>query len=569
MAKFHDALETSDQPKVNGADAPIETLAVPVFKPTKMFYAAMSMLGVLTLTVALDATALAVALPIIAKELEGTSLQAFWTSTGYLLTGAVFQPVVGGISTLFGRLEILTISIVLFLAGCLGSALANNLTTMLILRAVQGAGGGGVVVMSEILVCDMVPLRQRGEWFGMLSGVYAIGTVLGPIVGGLFAQHVTWRWIFYINLPFIGISLALVPFAVKYKKQTEPLAARLKRVDYVGSLLAIGSATAFILGISWGGVQYSWSAYQTILPIVLGVVGSVGFFFYEEYVPAEPIVPTKVFKNLNCSASYVNTIIHSIVVLCLVFYLPLYYQGVKGYNTTITGVALFPETFTVAPAAVIIGIAIGKVGKFMWAVWSGWLLSVLGLGVMWLLDVDTTVVQWVFLNLTVGVGTGFLYPAHQFSIQAATEDRYLAPAVSMWSFFRTVGQALGVAIGGVILQNQLQDNISSYPPVAENATAYSHEASSLAAALRLMSPSQGRSDLKQAYADSLKVVWVTLCGIAALGFCISLLVKDYPLDRFLPADTPKTDPASVSGSSSDVDLTEKQVVVPDGVSKMV
>lgn len=373
------------------------------------------------------------------------------------------------------------------------------------------------------------------------------------------------RWIFYINLPFIAISLALVPFAVKYKKQTEPLSARLKRVDYIGSLLAIGSATAFILGISWGGVRYSWSSYQTILPIILGVVGSVGFFFYEEYVPVEPIVPTKVFKNLNCSASYVNTIIHSILVLCLVFYLPLYYEGVKGYNTTITGVALFPETFTVAPAAVIVGIAIGKVGKFMWAVWSGWLLSILGLGVMWLLDVDTTVVQWIFLNLTAGVGTGFLYPAHQFSIQAATEDQYLAPAVSMWSFFRTVGQALGVAIGGVILQNQLYKNISTYPTISGNANAYSHDASSLAAAMRLMPPSQGRSELKQAYADSLKVIWVTLCGIATVGFCISLLVKDYPLDRFLP-DEPK---ATVSGSSSDEDVTEKQTVMPDSVNKIV
>lgn len=332
--------------------------------------------------------------------------------------------------------------------------------------------------------------------------------------------------------------------------------SRLKRVDYGGCVLAIGSATSFILGISWGGVQYAWSEWQTILPIVLGIVGCVVFFFYEEHVAVEPIVPTGVFKNLNCSASYINTIIHGIIVLSLVYYLPLYYEGVRGYNTTITGVALFPETFTVAPAAVIIGIVIGKVGKFRWAVWSGWLISILGLGILWLLDVDTTIVEWVFLNLIAGVGTGFLYPAHQFSIQAATPDENLAPAVSMWSFFRSVGQTLGVAVGGVILQNQLLHNIRGYPNLAANAIEYSHNASALATMLRNMPPSQDRADLKQAYADSLKVIWATMCGLAALGLLVSLVVKDYPLDRLLPAEPTASD-KQPSESSSESDLSEK------------
>ena len=344
---------------------------------------------------------------------------------------------------------------------------------------------------------------------------------------------------------------------------------RVKRVDFIGCILAVGSATAFILGISWGGVQYSWSSYQTLLPILLGVVGSVGFFLYEEYMAAEPIVPTRVFKNLNSSASYINTVLHGIIVLSLVFYLPLYYEGVKGYNTTITGVALFPETFTVAPAAVIVGVAIGKVGSFRWAVWSGWLMCILGLGIMWLLDVDTSVVKWIFLNLTAGIGTGFLYPAHQFSIQSATADADLAPAVSMWSFFRSVGQTLGVAVGGVILQNQLKHNIASYASVAQHADAYSQAASALATTLRDMPPSQARADLKSAYADSLKVIWVTMCGLSALGFFISLVVKDYPLDRFLPPGNDNGDKAQSLPSSSDVNRTEKTQPGADEANKMV
>ena len=361
--------------------------------------------------------------------------------------------------------------------------------------------------------------------------------------------------------------MVIVPFAIKRKTPTQPLIARIKRVDYGGCILVIAAATSFILGVAWGGVQYPWSSYQTVVPIVLGIVGCVAFFLYEEYVAVEPIVPTMVFKNMNCSASYINTVLHGIIVLSLVFYLPLYYEGVKGYSTTITGVALFPETFTVAPAAVIVGIVIGKVGTFRWAVWSGWLFCILGLGVMWLLDVDTSIVKWIFLNLTAGIGTGFLYPAHQFSIQAATADEHLAPAVSMWSFFRTVGQTLGVAVGGVILQNQMKHNIATYPSISSNAAAYSHDAAALAAALRDMAPSLLRANLRSAYADSLKVIWVTMCGLSALGFAIGLVVKDYPLDRFLPpqADAEATEAVKLpSQSSSGTSLTEKPTPASNG-----
>ncbi|KAH6672347.1 major facilitator superfamily domain-containing protein [Halenospora varia] len=505
------------------------------FKPSTAFYLAMTTLALLTFIVALDATALAVALPNIAEEIHGSGLQAFWAGTAFMLCCAVFQPVIGAFSTIFGRRALMTGAVIFFLAGCLGCALAKNFNTILICRAIQGAGGGGIVVMTEIVVCDMIPLRLRGEWFGLLSGMYAIGTVLGPIVGGAFAQHVTWRWIFWINLPFIGVALVLVPICIRLKVVPTSLLDKLKRIDWIGSLIFIGSATGFIMGISWGGVQYAWSSWHTIVPIVVGFCGFIGFYFYEDMVAVEPIVPTSIFKNTNIVAAYIDTVIHSLIVLSLVYYLPLYYEGVKGFNTTITGVAVFPETFTVAPAAVIVGIVIGKIGSFRWAVWSGWAITILGLGVLYLMDVHTSTVSWIFLNLTAGIGTGFLYPAMQFSIQSACADEDLASAVSMYSFFRALGQTLGVAVGGVILQNQLVIKIRAYPQLAAKAVAYSQDATALATMLKNMPAGQDKSDLMQAYADSLKVVWIVMCGLAGLGFFISLLIKDYPLDRFVPA----------------------------------
>jgi MFS family permease len=287
-----------------------------------------------------------------------------------------------------------------------------------------------------------------------------------------------------------------------------------------------------MMGISSGGVQYAWPSWHIIVPIVIGLLGFVGFYFYEELVAVEPIVPTRIFKTRNAMAGYLNTILHNMIVLTLVYFLPLYYQGVKGYNTTITGVAVFPETFTVAPVAVIAGVLIGKFGDFRWAVWFGWTVTILGMGILYLLNVNTSTVAWIFLNLVPGIGTGALYPALQFSIQSACADKDLAAAVSMYSFFRSLGQTLGVAIGGIVLQNQLVIKIRAYPNLAAQAVEYGRDASGLARILNAMPQGQNKIDLVQAYADSLKVVWVVMCGLAGLGLLASLLIQDYPLDRF-------------------------------------
>lgn len=447
----------------------------------------------------------------------------------------------------------MTAAVLLFLGGTIACGLAQNFTVILAGRAIQGAGGGGIVVVTEIVVCDLIPLRDRGTWFGVLSSMYAVGTVFGPMIGGALTANLSWvsfpcsflkhnrlialqRWVFWINLPFIGISLVMTPLFLKTQVVPSSLAQKLARIDWGGAAIFIGSAIGFIMAISWGGVQYAWTSYQTLLPLILGMAGFVAFYFYEEYVPAEPMIHMGIFKVRNATAAYTDTILLNILVLALVYYLPLYYQGVKGFNTIITGVAVFPETLTVAPASVIIGTAISKIGTYKWAVWLGWLVSILGLGILYLLDVNTTTVQWIFINIAAGVGTGILYPALQFAVQAPMSDEDLPSAVAMFSFFRALGQTLGIAIGGTIVQNELYTKISAHPELAPMAAAYSKDASALAQIIWTMPEGAARTDLIQAYADALKVVWVVMCGLAGLGFLIGLLIRDYPLDRLLAGE---------------------------------
>ena len=341
------------------------------------------------------------------------------------------------------------------------------------------------------------------------------------------------RWIFYINLPFVGIGIILVPLFIRLEVFPSTLRSKLARLDLIGSVLFIASSTSFLIPLSWGGVQYPWGSYHTLVPLILGAAGLVGFYFYEEHVSTEPVIRMIIFKNRNAAIAYSGDVIQSVVVFALLYYLPLYYEGIKGLSATTSGVALFPETFTVAPAAVVVGAAITKTGRYRWAVWSGWAITVLGLGILYLLDVNTSTVQWIFLNLCAGLGTGFLYPALAFTLQSATSDEDMAFGVAMFSVLRVAGQALGVAIGGVIFQNQMQRNLRGYPELASQAVDLSKDASALAQIIQGMPLGQTRTDLSQAYADALKVIWAVMCGLSALGLLSSLFVRELSLDRLL------------------------------------
>ena len=222
--------------------------------------------------------------------------------------------------------------------------------------------------------------------------------------------------------------------------------------------------------------------------------------------------------------------------MALVYYLPLYYQAAQGYGTTITGVAVFPETFTVAPAAIVAGTIISKVGSFRWALWSGFTITVSGLGIMYLLGPQTSIPVWIFINIVPGLGTGMLYPALQYAVQSSASDEDTASAVSMWSFFRALGQSLGVAVGGTVLQNQLYSKYVADSALAPKAAEYAADASALAQIIFDMPASDPeKRPLVQGYADALDVLWIVLCGLAAFGLLLSLIVRRMSLDReFMP-----------------------------------
>jgi hypothetical protein len=225
------------------------------------------------------------------------------------------------------------------------------------------------------------------------------------------------------------------------------------------------------------------------------------------------------------------TVFHGIILWSLVYFLTLYYQGVKLYSPITSAIAVLPETLTVAPAGMAVGIIAARTGHYRWSVWLGWALTTAGAGLLWLLQPHTSVAAWVFINLPIGVGTGMLFPAMGLAIQAASEPRFNGEASAFYSFLRGVGQSIGVAISGVIFQNVFKRKLSALPAFAALANEYSRDATSVVDIIKAMPPGTDKSDLIQAYADSLRIIWISLLAFAALGMFMGGTVKGYTLDQ--------------------------------------
>ena len=257
----------------------------------------------------------------------------------------------------------------------------------------------------------------------------------------------------------------------------------------------------------------------------------IAFVLFELFMTKEALIPLHIFKYRNAWINYFGSLIQGIILWCLLYYLPLYYEAVKGYTPLIVGVACFPETFTVTPASIIVGVVASKTGRYRWAIWSGWVLSTLGMGLLCLLSPDTSIAAWIFLNLLAGLGLGLLFSSMNLAIQSATPQKDVAFAAAMYIFMRSLGQGIGVAVGGIIFENQFAIKLSAYPSLTGNVTDLAQDASGLVQVIKSMpdtSPERGM--IVNAYADALKIVWAVMAGLAFVAMVMSAWIEGLSLD---------------------------------------
>ena len=394
-----------------------------------------------------------------------------------------------------------------------------------------------MTTLFEILITDLVPLRERGKWFGFQSLTWAIGSVTGPLIGGAFAQEASWRWIFWINLPFCGLGFLTLPFCLRLQHPPGRLASKLLRFDWIGAFFLTASTTSFLMPVSWGGVMFAWSSFRTLVPLILGFFGVFIFIIYETYIAKNPLIPLSIFRTRTAAVNYIGTLVHGICLWCGLYYLPLYYEAVKGYAPIIVGIAMFPETFTIAPLSILVGIAVSITGRFRWSIWSGWSLTVLGWGLLYLLGPGTSIPAFVFLNLVPGFGMGLLFASMNLATQAAATEKHVGSAAAMYIFMRSLGQGIGVAVGGVVFQSRFAIELQEYPELAKNATALAKDASGLVQVIKAMPEgAAGRVAIVNAYADALKIVWVVMAGLAGVALLLSFLTKGLDLNAGMESE---------------------------------
>ncbi|KAF5562796.1 multidrug transporter [Fusarium napiforme] len=473
------------------------------------FYGAFGTLCLVTFIIALDSTIICVALPTIAEDVGATAIEAFWCGTSFLLASTVVQPPVASLSHIFSRRSALLASLTVFVAGSIMAALARNIAVLLGGRTLQGLGSGGILALTYVIATDLVSLRERGKWFGLISLNWAIGSILGPLIGGALVE-VSWPRLFWINLPFCGIAYLAIPITMRIKRREEPsVNAKLREFDWIGTIVSVSSLISFLIPLSWGGIMCDWSSPRTVIPLIFGIMGLISFGFHikfcRKYSRCDPLLRPSLFTSLTALSAYFATVIHGITVWCLLYYVPLYHE-VRGSSPITAGVAVMPFTGTVAPAAVIVGLLVAKTGTYRPFIWA-----------------------WVLIYLTGGLGLGILYSA-----QASASNSDLPFAASFYAFCRSLGQGIGVAVGGVTFQNEFRKQVEKSPEFASKANEWAKDASALVQILK-RSPSSMqlmKETIIDGYIKGLRTVWLVLAFLACIAFLVSLVcVKAKSLDR--------------------------------------
>ncbi|KAF5348323.1 hypothetical protein D9756_010455 [Leucocoprinus leucothites] len=505
-----------------------ENEAIVAKTPTKgtRFWLAMLCIMLSTFLAALDTTSVATALPTIVADLHGAEFA--WIGSGYILASVAAIPMSAHLANIFGRRPILLTCILLF---ALGSALCGGAQSMNMLiggRAVQGAGAGGILALSEIILSDLVPLRERGMYQGMIGSVWSIACTLGPPVGGAFASRKDWTWrgLFYLNLPLTGAAFAACIFCLDLKVPKSNLSQKLARIDWVGNIIIVASATSVLLGLTWGGVRSPWSSASVLLPLILGLAGIGAFVVYEALVPVEPTMPIRLLRNRTSVSGYIATAVHGVLVAAAFFYIPVYFQACKGHSPIRSGVDLLPYSFSVAPAAIFIGATTSKFNCYRIQNVISWGFVLVGLGLQTTLHVDSAVRNWVGFEFIAGIGFGMLYVVTTFPILSPLPVSDNGSALGLYIFIRSFFSAWGITIGSTILENQLKVKlpeafIQSLPQGLELSYGAIPQISALAEPLR--------SQVRDAFSGSLAVLWQVLLGISALGLLSTLIMKEIPM----------------------------------------
>ena len=461
--------------------------------------------------------------------------------TSYLLASTVSIPLWGKLGDLYGRKGFFQLAIVIFVGGSMLSGLSQTMLELIACRAIQGIGAGGLIVGSQAIIGDVIPPRQRGRYMGYFGAVFGLSSVLGPLAGGWFTQHLSWRWIFYINVP-IGIAAFFTIAAVLHI----PVKRIPHKIDFLGLALLSAGVTSIILLTTWGGAQYSWGS-PVIVGMAIGSLALIGAFCVVEGRVAEPIIPLKLFRIRTFSVATLVSFVIGFTMFGAIVYLPLYLQVVDGSSPTKSGLQLLPLVGGLLVTFIISGQLVSRTGRYKVFPILGTAITTLGLALLTQLRPGTSYGLVALYMFVIGLGLGLVMQVLVVAVQNTVPHGLLGTATSTATFFRTIGGAFGVAALGAVFNNRLLAQLRATATPAELKLLQGGSFAANPAQIHSLPP-EARDRIIDAFSHALQTVFIVAVPFALVAFFLCWFLKEIPLRKTAYVSTAQPPANGASGT---------------------
>ncbi|KAJ5651367.1 uncharacterized protein N7484_005090 [Penicillium longicatenatum] len=477
----------------------------------------------------LDQTIVSTALPTLGRVFHDASVES-WVGTAYLLTSTACQPLYGRLSDIFGRKIILLTSMGFFLVGSILSAVSQSMIMLIVFRAISGIGGGGILTSVMITVSDVVSLEKRGTYQGVIGVVVALSNSIGPLIGGLFTEKVSWRWCFYINIPLTGISILVVLLVLPLKRVKGDMKVRFKQIDYLGCVTMLIAAILILLPISWGGTKYAWSSAGVIAPLVLGIV-FLGLFVLVEMKFAElPLIPMHIFKNATVAGALGGAFFTGFMFYANLYYLPQYFQVVYSASPIKSGVLLLPLVVTQCVVSFTSGFLVSKTGNYTINIWVGFAIWAVACGLLSTISPTTSIGRLVGYQILSGIGSGQTLQTNLVAIQANVQRKEMAVATATRNFLRLLGGTVALSACSAIINNTVRTGLSSTVSSAALSKIISDPTQISSRSLGITAAQ--RSAATQAYTHGIQNIYYFMVACCCASFFITVFfVRSTSLKR--------------------------------------
>ncbi|KAG6369452.1 MFS general substrate transporter [Boletus reticuloceps] len=506
--------------------------------PFRKVVAVFAGLAICMVVCALDSVIIATALPTISAYFNAGSV-ASWVPSAYLLTSTTFQPLYGRFSDIFGRKVMVCFALSMFMVGSLAAGFSRNFIELIVWRSITGAGGGGITSLAQIIISDVVSLRERGKYQGIIGGVIAIGYAIGPPMGGALSEKVNWRWCFWVHLPVSLIAICVVLFVLPLKPVEGDIKKKLLVIDYLGAVLSLSGSALVILPLIWGGITFPWNSPVVLTPLCSGILVILLFCFWEWKGARLPIVPMYIFKHVTVTGVYIAMFVNGFIFFSSLYYLPQFFEVVLGYSPIRSGVSLMPVLVCQTVSSWLAGMAVSRTGRYRTIVYVGFGIWAVGCGCLSTVTKSTPKALLAFYMVLAGIGAGQTMQTTTVAAQASVSRQDMAVVTALRNFVRQMGGTLSLAVGSILINNTLRSALvslglssSAIKTIVDNpAILGSHTPPARLASLGL-GPAQATYALTHGYTQGFKYVFVLNACLASVATLASIfMIKHKELDR--------------------------------------